>query len=53
MTSITNKATRAPIIIKMFGKSAKVSPVDPIIVFADHQIVQHNKENQGMWIHIS
>lgn len=30
MTSITNSATKAPIIIKIFGRSAKVIPVDPI-----------------------
>lgn len=30
ITSITNSATKAPIIMKILGRSASVSPVDPI-----------------------
>lgn len=38
MTSITNNATRAPIIIKIFGKSAIVNPGDPIFHFTIYKV---------------
>lgn len=47
MTSITNSATRAPIMIKIFGRSAKVIPVDPILT--PHFLTLKHKENTRNW----
>lgn len=57
MTNITNSATRAPIIIKIFGKSASVNPVDPIVrTYTPHchkNNLQHIKILETMGVRIS
>lgn len=57
MTSITKSATSAPIMIKMFGRSASVIPVDPMFtalspVYHDSN-TEHSKLLEGIGVRMS